>query len=208
MKILSLAVSLVLLLAGTAGASTYDFRDAATFGGALNQPSFSTGIDGNTITVTATPAGAQIWWDSTDGFGVRYLFEGDEIQGVERLKISFASPVQLSSVLITDLFNENGNLERGSYQLNGSGNWVEFTALASQTSGTNGELTVPIDSSVLVNSIMFKAPGLVLFPLQSHEFSVAAIVTDPPITTPIPAAVWLLGSGLVGLAALRRRMRK
>ena len=25
---------------------------------------------------------------------------------------------------------------------------------------------------------------------------------------PIPAAVWLLGSGLVGLVALRRRMRK
>jgi hypothetical protein len=28
------------------------------------------------------------------------------------------------------------------------------------------------------------------------------------ITTPIPAAAWLLGSGLVGLVALRRRMKK
>ena len=208
MKYASLAVILVLLMTGTAAASTYDFRDAATFGAALNQPSFSTTVDGNTITLTASPTGARLWWDGTGGLGVRYLFEKDEIQGVERLKIGFASPVSLSSVLITNLFNEDGYLERGYYQLNGSGSWIEFKALASQTSGTNGELTVPIDTSVLVSSIMFKAPGLVLLPLQSHEFSVAAIVTDPPIATPVPAAFWLLGSGLVGLTALRRRMRK
>ena len=30
----------------------------------------------------------------------------------------------------------------------------------------------------------------------------------PNIATPIPAAVWLLGSGLVGLVAIRRRMKK
>jgi hypothetical protein len=205
MKIMSLAVSLVLLLAGTATASMFDFRDAATFGGALNQPSFSAGVDGNTVTLTAMPTGARLWWDGTDGLGVRYLYESDEIAGLERLKISFSTPMSLSSVLITDLFNEGGYLERGYYQLNGSGSWIEFTALASQTSGTNGERTVPIDSSVLVSSIMFRAPGLVLFPLQDHEFSVAAIETS---AVPIPGAVWLLGSGLIGLAALRRRMRK
>jgi hypothetical protein len=208
MKITALAVFLVLIFAGTAAASTVDFRDSATFGGALNQSSYSASVDGNTITLTAMPTGARLWWDSTDGLGVRYLFESDEIQGVERLKISFAAPVQLESVLITDLFNEDGYLERGYYQLNGSDSWIQFTALASQTSGTNGELTVPIDPSVLVSSILFRSPGLVLFPLQSHEFSVAAIVTDPPTSVPIPAAVWLLGSGLVGLVALRRRMRK
>jgi hypothetical protein len=207
MKFTSLAV-ILLLMAGTASASTFDFRDTATFGGAMNQTSFSASVDGNMITVAASPTGARLWWDSTDGLGVKYLLESDEIQGIERLKIGFATPVLLSSVLITDLFNEGGYLERGYYQLNGSGSWIEFTALPSQTSGTSGELTVPIDSSILVNSITFKAPGLVLFPLQSHEFSVAAIVTDPPIATPIPAAAWLLGSGLVGLAAIRRRFKK
>jgi hypothetical protein len=207
MKYASLAVVLVLLMTGTAAASTYDFRDAATFGAAMNQSSFSATVGGNTITLTASPTGARLWWDGTDGLGVRYLFESDEIQGIERLRVGFSTPVRLSSVLITDLFNEDGYLERGYYQLNGSGSWIEFSALSSQTGGTNGELTVPINPSILVSSIAFKAPGLVLFPLQSHEFSVAAIVTDPPIATPIPAAFWLLGSGLVGLAALRRRFR-
>ena len=32
--------------------------------------------------------------------------------------------------------------------------------------------------------------------------------TSGAITTPIPAAVWLLGSGLLGLVAIRRRMKK
>jgi hypothetical protein len=205
MKYKYLAVILVLLFAGTASASTVDFRDAATFGGALNQSSFTASVDGNAITLAATPAGARLWWDSTDGLGVQYLFESDEIQGVERLRISFSAPVRLSGMLITDLFNENGYLERGFYQLNGSGSWVEFTALSSQTPGTNGELTVPIDSSILVTSIAFKAPGLVLYPLQDHEFSVAAIDATP---VPIPAAVWLLGSGMVALFGLRRRRQK
>lgn len=32
-------------------------------------------------------------------------------------------------------------------------------------------------------------------------------LTDPPLPTPIPAAAWLLGSGLVGLAGLRSRRK-
>jgi hypothetical protein len=205
-----LAVILLLLAAGTSAASTFDFRDAATFGAALNQPSFSAGIDGNTITITAMRNGARLWWDHIDGFGVqsRRGYENDEIEGKERLRIGFSTPTSLSSVLITDLFNEDGYLERGFYQLNGSGKWIMFTALPSQTpSNSNGELTLVLDPDVLVSSILFRAPGR-LRGNQGREFSVAAIVTDPPIATPIPAAFWLLGSGLMGLVALRRRMRE
>ena len=205
MKIMSLAVVLVLLVAGTATASMFDFRDAATFGGALNQPSFSAGIDGNTITATALPTGARLWWDGTDGLGVRYLYESDEIEGIERLRIAFSAPVQIVRVFLTDLFNE-GYLERGAYQLNGSGSWFSFSADPGQVPGsTNGELALALDSSVLVSSILFRSPGRLPLLNQNHEFSVAAIETT---TVPIPGAVWLLGSGLVGLIGLRRRMRK
>jgi hypothetical protein len=199
------AVTLVLFLAGTAAASTVEFRNAATFGGAFNRPSFSASVDGLTITVTANPTGSRLWWDSTDGLGVQYRYERDEIESVERLRIGFSTPVYLSRVLITDLFNE-GYLERGYYQLNGSGTWVEFSALPSQTpSSSNGELTLVLNPSVPVSSILFRAPGRLPLLNQNHEFSVARIEA---VATPIPAAVWLLGTGLVGLVAVRRRQRR
>jgi hypothetical protein len=204
MKFATLAAFLALLLAGTAGAATVDFRNGATFGGAFNQPSFSASVDGFTVTVAAWPFGARLWWDSTDGVGVRYAYENDEIESRERLRIAFSTPVHLSRVLVTDLFNE-GYLERGYYQLNGSGTWVEFSADSSQTpSSSNGQLTLTLDPTVPVSSILFRAPGRILTLNQNHEFSVARIEV---VATPIPAALYLLGSGLLGLAVLRRRRK-
>jgi hypothetical protein len=204
MKFATLAAFLALLLAGTAGAATVDFRNGATFGGAFNQPFFSASVDEYTITITAAPTGARLWWDSTDGLGVQYRYERDEIESVERLRIGFSTPVHLSSILVTDLFNE-GYLERGSYQLNGTGNWIQFSALPGQTPSTsNGELTLVLDPSVPVSSILFRAPGRIPSLNQNHEFSVARIETA---SVPIPGAVWLLGSGLLGLVSLRRRHR-
>ena len=202
MKSNSLAAILVFLIAGTAAAATVDFRDAA-FGGANYQASFSAPIDGYTVTLTARPTTkARLYWDSTDGLGVRYGYENDEIEGRERLKIRFSTPVSLSSVLLTDLFNE-GYLERGSYQLNGTGSWISFSADPGQTpSNSNGVLKLSLDPSILVSSIMFRAPGYLPFLNQRHEFSVAAIEVN---AVPIPAAAWLLGSGLISLVALRRR---
>jgi len=133
---------------------------------------------------------------------LQYRYENDEVESVERLRIQFSTPVYVSSILVTDLFNE-GYLERGSYQLNGTGGWVNFFALPGQTpSSSNGELTLLLDSTVPISSILFRAPGQLPFLNQKHEFSVAVIEA---VATPLPAAVWLLGSGLVGLVALRRR---
>jgi hypothetical protein len=197
-----LAIILALLLSGPVSAALVDFRDSGAFGAANYQPSFSTGINGYTVMLTALPNGARLYQDSTDGLGVRYSYEADEIEGIERLAIGFSTPVRLSSLLITDLFNE-GYLERGSYQLNGTGSWITFQALTSQVPGsTNGELTVLFAPNTVASSIAFRSPGYLASLNQRHEFSVAAIEAS---AVPIPAAAWLLGTGVVGLAVVRRR---
>jgi hypothetical protein len=210
MKATFLAVILVLLVAGTAAASTYDFRDAATFGAALNQPSFTAGVDGNKITITAAPDKALLWWDSTDGIGVQYSSEGGAVVSTGQLNIGFAVPVHIMGMLLTNLFDDgSGNLVRGAYQLNGDGNWTKFSALPRQTpSNSNGELKLMLDPSVSVSSILFLVPGQSSYVVPGNELCVAMIVTDPPTSVPIPAAVWLLGSGLLGLVAIRRRFKK
>ena len=197
MRSATLVIFLTLFLAGFTAAATIDFR-ASPFQGANNLKSFSASVEAYTVTLAATaPNGALLYQDSLDGMGVRSGYEKDEIDGRDRLRISFSAPVTISRILITDLFNENGNRESGFYQLNGSGSWIGFRADPSQTPGTNGELTLLLDSTTPVSSILFRAPG------HGSEFSVAQIVTAIP--APIPAAAWLLGTGLVGLAALRRR---
>ena len=210
MKSASIAVILVLLVAGTAAASTYDFRDAATFGAALNQPSFTAGVDGNKITITAMPDKALLLWDSTDGLGVQYSYGSDAVVSMAQLDIGFATPVHILGMLLTNLFDDgSGYLVRGAYQLNGDGNWIKFSALPGQTrSNSNGELKLMLDPSVSVSSILFLAPGQSSYVVPGNELCVAMIVTDPPTSVPIPAAVWLLGSGLLGLVAIRRRHKK
>jgi hypothetical protein len=205
-----LAVILVLLVAGTAAASTYDFRDAATFGAALNQPSFTASVDGNKITITAVPDKALLWWDSTDGIGVQYSSEGGAVVSTGQLNIGFAVPAHIMGMLLTNLFDDgSGYLVRGAYQLNGDGNWIKFSALPGQTpSNSNGELKLMLDPSVAVSSILFMAPGQLSLVGSADVLGVAMIVTDPPTSVPIPGALYLLGSGMLGLVAVRRRFKK
>ncbi len=198
-------VVLVLLLAGPAAAATIDFR-SSDFSEAYGLATFTA----NGVTLTAAPSGSQLYRDSLGGFGVQYSYMQNQVEGSESLTISFATPVSISSVLIMHLYNDpydlpkTGNyLETGSYALNGSNNWVNFSADPTKFPGSsNGEKTLLFDPNVIVNSIVFKAPGILVDLYQNHEFSVASMNAS---AVPIPAAAWLLGTGLVSLALLKRR---
>jgi hypothetical protein len=201
------AVVLIGLLAPGAFAATVqvDFTDGSVFGPAMDQPSFTVDLGGFDLLIEARvfPVGdALLWRDDQDGFGVQFSYEQDEIEANELLQLSFSIPFILETVHISDLFNEFCYREIGYYEINGSGNWVEFMAAEDQLIGsTNGTLMLDINETI--DFITFSAPGL-LQSFQNHEFALAGFEGTP---VPIPTPFVLLGGGLLGLLGLRKRMR-
>jgi hypothetical protein len=198
-RVLAIGAALGLAPLG-ANAATIDFRSSA-FSGADTAPSFSATAGGVTTTLTPEPGGARLYWDSTDGIGVRWNYETDEIEGTERLAIQFSTPIRVTQIMLTDLFNEHGYLERGWYQLDG-GAQTWFSADPGQLLDlTNGVKLLATDQTV--SSIRFGAPGRTEG--QHHEFSVARL-TYSAAAVPEPASSLLTGvGGLIVGWALRRR---
>jgi hypothetical protein len=116
--------------------------------------------------------------------------------------------VQLEKIFLTDLFNEDGYLEQGWYDLNDDGVHTNFLADPASGSGSNGVRTLVVDQPV--HAISFGAPGRING--QDHEFSVAALEFDrvaPIAPTPVPepssAALFAIGAALIGRAVRRAR---
>ena len=202
------SVVLLCLLFSDAFAAFIDFRDSEVFGG-KGLRSYTASVDGLELTIQASPRSSVLWWDDTDGYGIQSrwwtgAYERDEIEGREYLTLLFSESVYLSEVFITDLFYERGYRELGFYSLDGDGTWHSFQADPSQIRGsTGGELMVPVGADV--EYIVFAAPGWMAG--QHHEFSVGGVsLSEVPV--PLPASFYLLGSGLIGLLALRRKMRR
>ena len=108
----------------------------------------------------------------------------------------------VSTMVYTGLFgvNSNGNTISGQYQLGpglyslvvGGTNMTDLAALLSHAEATNGDYTTPSGALTGYNNARLARN----FNIQ---FNVAPV--------PLPAAVWLFGSGLVGVIAFARRRR-
>jgi hypothetical protein len=108
----------------------------------------------------------------------------------------------VSTMVYTGLFgvNSNGNTISGQYQLGpglytlvvGGANSTELAALLSHAIATNGDYTTPSGALIGYNNARLARNFNV-------QFNVAPV--------PLPAAVWLFGSGLVGVIAFARRRR-
>lgn len=189
-------------LANESRATAIDLRDAA-FASADGADSFQTEIDGVTVTFAANPSPGTLYHDTEDGLGVRLDYETDEIEGVELLVVSFSEPVLLEELYITDLYNEQGYLENGFYDLNGTSTFTAFGAEPDQLRfTTNGDKTLAIGS--VVTSFALRAPGLM--DGQNHDFSLGgfAFSNATPVPEPSSLSLFALGALAIGTAIRRR----
>jgi hypothetical protein len=181
-----------------------DFRDGALWSGADHQTSFSGNHWGIDLTVSASPSPATLWWDGTDGLGIRLSYEDDEVESHEILGVSFQQGVALSAIYISDLFVEDGYAEKGSYRIDG-GAWVAFDANTLPGSNSNGERLIlfgaPVDD---VHFVEFSAPGKING--EDHEFALMGFdAAVSIILAPEPNTAALVGAGLLMVAAWGRR---
>lgn len=241
---------LTLLLVGGLQASSY----AAPIQVDFNTPEFAGPASGTTQSFTKVnalpgvnftfsaldpslnPAGT-LWWDAGDEYGYRDGFgvmgtgptsySGDEIEGDERLMVSFSQALNLRGFNLTDFFHENelqGTLcsdgspycyiETGTF-------WVQyadgtfgpptgFSAYANAFRTGNGLFSMDLNIDNVIG-LVFAAPGRVQgnYPQgfsQLVDFSLAGIKVEmPPVPTPEPTTMVLVGLGLAGVVAKRRR---
>jgi hypothetical protein len=195
------------LFMASASATVINFG-SSTFTGADGQSTFNTNVFGIGVNLSANTG--KLDWTAGDGIGIKTFLDPnpDEVQGAERLTIglSFAQPLMLNSITLSNLYYENGFREEGSYRLNG-GAWIQFLADPGQTPGTQGLLSVGVNQ--LVTSVEFKAPGwdpTWSDPLRSSEFTLQNMDVGPAV--PEPATFGLLGTALLGLGLAGYRRRK
>ncbi len=209
----SLIAGLVVAASLTAAHAAYiDFRNPIWNPG-TGAFSISKSVDGiGTIKITAGPGAHTLTWEAGsgnayDGFGVRNPSGKDnkEIDFNQWILVEFlAGPVQLQNIYLTDLFNENGYLEKGYYTLNGAATQYWFEADASQTpsTATNGNQTVAVNQSV--SQFLLSAGKHTPASQGDYNFSLAALDVE---AVPEPTTIGLMGLGLLGMGLAARRKK-
>lgn len=188
--------------------SIIDFRNSSFNPGSTSLFNTNIHVDGILVSLQVTSSPYDIYWDNVDGYGVK-MGEFDEIDSTEMLTLTLTAPrgtdLQLHEIFISDLFYE-GNpkyYESGYYAVDG-GTPTYFaqndpSILPSPIS--NGEYTISL-SPMSFTSIDFLAN---LFESE-HEYSVQGIKVSAT-AVPEPSTMLLLGSGLLGLGYLTKKIK-
>ena len=147
----------------------------------------------------------------------------DNVGQREFLLFQFSAPVDLKQIVIDpkDTFDRDVSYWVGTYQtggLTGKGlsglSGLGFGSLQSRpNSASSSPLTLSLTGNS-VTSLLFGAQAALTTCSTSttdpgcDRFYIKSLTDDPVVATPEPGTLLLLGSGLVGVAAFGRRLRK
>jgi len=231
------AVSIVLAGAGvfTAGAAyaeLIDFTDANVWtGGEQNSPQMTGAYSiPGMVTLTASgpfspPVQYKLNWTTPytgpandlagdyDGVGISATLWGisdgdDEVSPTEKLTVSFANAAGVNRVDLLNLFPgacclANPETVKAKF-FDSSDNFIIELTFTGNNSDSTGYLSSLFPTISGVKKIEFTTPLLLLTDDLVNDAAVAAVGV-----VPIPAAVWLFGSALMGLAGVgSRRMHQ
>lgn len=222
---------LALAPAANAAMQTIDFTNASPWGGVQGQTSFSSagvtvssqGTAGGKLTFNAIGASGDparglepcaVYACDGDGIGIG----DDEVSwktvGFDQLlELSFDKAVTVTEISFLDLFNEATGREYAYWYYNGDSTAKSSLAapLANNSwPATNGFAATTGLNVADVTSITFLV-DCAGNNCAANDYALAGIKTTGPDSdvseVPLPAAAWLFGSGLIGLAGIARRRK-
>jgi hypothetical protein len=150
-------------------------------------------------------------WGPTTGIPVSLVMDAAGMFGALGAGVSVSSNITGGTFAATENFDFNPNTDptKTKFLPMGAGPVVSTTwnttTIAPGTVGTNPSGTLPLITDSIGGTPMPDGP----FPANNANFDIMSIhVTNIIPDVPIPAAVWLFGSGLLGLAGIARRRKK
>jgi hypothetical protein len=225
------ASMLALAPAANAAIQAIDFTNANPWGAVQGQTSFtsagvtvsSQGTAGGKLTFNAIGASGDparglepcgVYACDGDGIGIGDDEVSWKTSGFdELLEVQFDSAVTVTEISFLDLFNEGTGREIAFWYYNGDSSAISFLEAPLTNDSwpaTNGFGATTGLSVTDVTSITFLV-DCAGNNCAANDYALAGIKTVGPDSdvseVPLPAAAWLFGSGLIGLAGIARRRK-
>lgn len=180
-----------LALSATSSATSFDFTG---YGSSNNASVVNVLSNDGLFTATVTSAsGGNVGAYNLDGFGVKDgFFNLGGIQDNEVLRVDFSQTLDIGTLTLRQWEGPDNVILRGY--------------------GTGGSVTLNTDSCAFCTAETFTVnlTDIDYLTIEGNSFGTVAFLAglgnvSAPSEVPVPAAAWLFGSALVGLAGLKRK---
>ncbi len=199
------AAAIGLSASGLASAASFDFTGnggSADFGNSVIEVS-DDGLITATITASRHGATSGVSGFDLDGYGVA---DGGyrSIQGNEMITISFSQAVDISTLHLRQW--EGPDEANAVVSFNGGS---ATTVISADTGGwfDTNEYVMLVGAEGVTSMTINGIYNGSIFGIESTQFFVAGLQGVEASEVPVPAAAWMFGSALIGLATIGRRRK-